>query len=111
MEKAFLLKLLDKLPALLRHLYTLFLVAVSWAIFAVEDFSQLGAYLKAMFGLAGMVLLPLLPACTADFRRSLHPPGRPALEASAGAVHASFAARAPAGGTGLFHRLAGGRHV
>ena len=39
--------------ALLRHLYTLFLVAVSWAIFAVEDFSQLGAYLKAMFGLAG----------------------------------------------------------
>ncbi len=53
LEKAFLLKLLDKLPALLRHLYTLFLVAVSWAIFAVEDFSQLGAYLKAMFGLAG----------------------------------------------------------
>ena len=62
-------------------------------------------------GCGGMVLLTLLPACTADFRRSLHPPGRPALEASAGAVHASFAARAPAGGTGLFHRLSGGRHV
>ena len=33
--------------------YALFLVAVSWAIFAVEDFSQLGLYLGAMFGVAG----------------------------------------------------------
>ena len=57
LEKAFLLKLLDKLPALLRHLYTLFLVAVSWAIFAVEDFSQLGSYLKVMFGLGGVPLM------------------------------------------------------
>ncbi len=53
LEKAFLGKLLQKLPAALQHLYTLFLVLVSWAIFAVEDFGQMGAYLKAMFGLAG----------------------------------------------------------
>ena len=33
--------------------YALFLVAVSWAVFAVEDFSQLGPYLGAMFGFAG----------------------------------------------------------
>ena len=53
LEKAFLGKLLQKLPAALQHLYTLFLVLVSWAIFAVEDFGHMGAYLKAMFGLGG----------------------------------------------------------
>ncbi|WP_186565469.1 MBOAT family O-acyltransferase [Lawsonibacter celer] len=53
LEKAFLLKALQKLPALLQHLYTLFLVVVSWAIFAVEDFGHMGGYLKAMFGMAG----------------------------------------------------------
>lgn len=37
----------------LQHAYALFLVAVSWAVFAVEDFSQLGPYLGAMFGFAG----------------------------------------------------------
>ncbi len=52
LEKAFLLRWLERLPALVRHLYTLFLVAVSWAIFALEDFAHLGGYLKAMFGLA-----------------------------------------------------------
>ncbi len=53
LEKGFLLKLLQKLPGAVQHLYTLFLVLVSWAIFAVEDFTQLGGYLKAMFGMAG----------------------------------------------------------
>ena len=53
LEKAFLGKLLQKLPAALQHLYTLFLVLVSWAIFAVEDFGHMGAYHKAMFGLGG----------------------------------------------------------
>uniref|UniRef100_UPI00260BE620 MBOAT family O-acyltransferase n=1 Tax=uncultured Flavonifractor sp. TaxID=1193534 RepID=UPI00260BE620 len=51
-EKAFLGKLLEKLPAAVQHIYTLFLVLVSWAIFAVEDFGHLGAYLCAMFGMA-----------------------------------------------------------
>ena len=31
-------------------LYTLLLVMLSWAIFAIEDFSALGAYLGAIFG-------------------------------------------------------------
>ena len=53
LEKAFLGKLLEKLPAAIQHIYTLFLVLVSWAIFAVEDFGHLGAYLAAMFGLGG----------------------------------------------------------
>ena len=52
LEKAVLAKVLEKLPAALCHIYTLFLVLVSWAIFAVEDFGHMGAYLGAMFGMA-----------------------------------------------------------
>ena len=36
------------------HVYTLFLVLVSWAIFAIEDFDRLRQYLKVMFGLGGV---------------------------------------------------------
>ena len=50
LEKAFLLNWLKKAPAALAHLYTLLLVMLSWAIFAIEDFSALGAYLGAIFG-------------------------------------------------------------
>ena len=57
LEKFFLLKVLDKAPALVGHIYTLFFVVVSWAIFAIEDFSQLGSYLKVMFGLGGVPLM------------------------------------------------------
>ena len=52
LEKFFLLRFLERLPAAARHVYTLFLVAVSWAIFAIEDFGHMGAYLAAMFGMA-----------------------------------------------------------
>ena len=57
LEKFFLLKVLDKVPAVVGHIYTLFFVVVSWAIFAIEDFAQLGAYLKVMFGLGGVPLV------------------------------------------------------
>ena len=57
LEKFFLLKVLNKAPALVGHIYTLFFVVVSWAIFAIEDFSQLGSYLKVMFGLGGVPLM------------------------------------------------------
>ena len=40
----------------MQHIYVLFLVLVSWAIFAIEDFSHLTAYLKVMFGLSGAAL-------------------------------------------------------
>ena len=57
LEKFFLLKVLNKAPALVGHIYTLFFVVVSWAIFAIEDFAQLGSYLKVMFGLGGVPLM------------------------------------------------------
>ncbi len=55
-EKFFLLEKLEKAPAVVSHIYTLFLVVVSWAIFAIEDFGHLGGYLKVMFGLGGVPL-------------------------------------------------------
>ena len=51
-ERAFLGKLLKKAPAVVGHVYTLFFILISWAIFAVEDFGHMGAYLAAMFGFA-----------------------------------------------------------
>ena len=52
-EKLWLGRRIERWPVPLQHAYALFLVAVSWAVFAVEDFSQLGPYLRAMFGFAG----------------------------------------------------------
>ncbi|MCI8870078.1 MAG: MBOAT family protein [Lawsonibacter sp.] len=56
LEKFFLLEPLKRAPAALAHLYTMFLVMVSWAVFALEDLSHLGGYLKVMFGLGGVPL-------------------------------------------------------
>ena len=49
LEKLFLLRLLKRLPAAVRHLYALFLVAVSWTLFAFTDLSKGLSWLKAMF--------------------------------------------------------------
>lgn len=48
LEKAFLRPRLEK-TRVLGHLYLLFLVVVSWAIFAITDFAALGRFLTAMF--------------------------------------------------------------
>ena len=56
LEKFFLLKVLERVPAAVGRVYTLFLVMVSWTIFALEDMAQLGGYLKVMFGLGGVPL-------------------------------------------------------
>lgn len=50
LEKAFLLRWLQKIPAFFSHLYTMLLVMLSWAIFAIEDFGQLHSYLGIFFG-------------------------------------------------------------
>ena len=53
LEKAFLLKWLKKAPSLVSHLYTLFLVVLGWALFAIDDIGALGPYLGVMFGFGG----------------------------------------------------------
>ena len=76
LEKLFLLKLMDKMPRALRHLYTLFAVLVGWALFAFDDLGAGMRYLGAMFGAgAGFVnsgaayyalsYLPLILLCAA----------------------------------------------
>jgi len=57
MEKAFLLKLLDRVPAVARHLYTLLLVMLGWVLFYFDGgFDQCIRYIGAMFdGRNGMI--------------------------------------------------------
>ena len=56
LEKLLLKKWLEKCPSVFRHIYVSVLILVSWAIFALEDLAQLGAYLRTMFGFAGAAL-------------------------------------------------------
>lgn len=55
MEKCFLLKLLNKIPKITRHIYALFFITAGWIIFACEDLNKLFNYLKTMAG-AGVPL-------------------------------------------------------
>jgi alginate O-acetyltransferase complex protein AlgI len=55
-EKYFLLKLLDKVPAIFSHAYTILLVMISWVIFYFEDLYVLKNYILGMFGLQEMPL-------------------------------------------------------
>ena len=52
LEKSFLLKLLQKLPAALRHVYSLFAVLLGWALFFFEDMETLTAFFGKLFGFA-----------------------------------------------------------
>lgn len=52
-EKLFLLKYLKKAPSWVGHVYTMFLVLISWVIFAFDNLSGGLGYLGAMFGLNG----------------------------------------------------------
>ncbi len=49
-ERLFLGRWLEKLPGVLRHIYTMLVVLVGWALFAVEDMGALGRYLRLCFG-------------------------------------------------------------
>lgn len=48
-EKLFLLKILEKLPKFLTHIYALVLILIGWVIFAIEDISTMGNYFMSMF--------------------------------------------------------------
>ena len=53
MEKIGLLRLLEKAPVFLRHLYTMLLVMLSWAIFAFDSLGQGVQFIGALFGGGG----------------------------------------------------------
>lgn len=48
-EKFVLKRFLDKLPSVFQHVYTLFIVAIGWALFYFTDMSQLGTFLVSLF--------------------------------------------------------------
>ncbi len=50
LEKLFLLKLLERLPKFVGHIYTMFLVIISWAIFAFDSLGSGLQFIRAMFG-------------------------------------------------------------
>jgi alginate O-acetyltransferase complex protein AlgI len=52
-ERLFLGKRLGKLPGAVRHVYTMAVVLIGWALFAVEDMGRLGAYFSSLFGGGG----------------------------------------------------------
>ncbi|MBE5960738.1 MAG: MBOAT family protein [Lachnospiraceae bacterium] len=52
-EKFVLLKYLKKLPVIVSHIYTIFLVWIGWVIFAFDDLSRGIDYLKTMFFVNG----------------------------------------------------------
>ena len=49
LEKFIYGKFLDKMPNIIKHIYTLFIVVIGWVIFRVENISQLLMILKNMF--------------------------------------------------------------
>ena len=49
-EKMWILPRAEKIPAIIRHTYTMFLVIISWVIFAFDNFGHGLNYIKAMFG-------------------------------------------------------------
>lgn len=50
LEKLFLKKFLEKLPAFVGWLYSMFLVLLSWVFFSLENMESIFTFLKAMFG-------------------------------------------------------------
>ena len=55
-EKMGFLKVLEKLPNWVAHVYALFFANLSWVIFSYDNFSALSNALKNMFGLSGLPL-------------------------------------------------------
>lgn len=56
LERLFLKKVLDKLPKLLRHVYTMFLIMLGWVLFYFTNFKELKAFMGVLFGMAGVPL-------------------------------------------------------
>jgi len=52
-EKLFLQKRLEKIPAALSHIYTIFAFILGWVIFRAESIPHIGLILQSMFGVNG----------------------------------------------------------
>lgn len=52
LERAGLLKIINRLPRLFQHVYTLLVILIGWVLFATESFSHSMVLLQSMFGFA-----------------------------------------------------------
>ena len=91
-------KALEKIPSFFRHLYTTVLVTIGWAIFSLEDFSVMAAYIRRMFVNETFIdrtffyyAIPYLPIMAAAlcFAVPLYPILSAKLEKSANGVKAA----------------------
>ena len=57
LEKLFLGKLLEKTPTILRRIYTLLIIFISWTVFDATSMSQIGERIGMMFGFANVPLV------------------------------------------------------
>lgn len=55
-EKFLLKKWLDKAPAFVQHIYSLFIIVIGWAIFYFTDMSQLTEFIVSMFSFSGIAI-------------------------------------------------------
>lgn len=53
-EKAFLVKLLQRIPAVIAHTYTIFMLLLGWALFRIEEAGKLRDFLATCFGANGV---------------------------------------------------------
>ena len=54
LEKLFLLKVLEKIPVIFRHIYGCLFITISWVLFAFEDLSRGREFFGTMFGFGRM---------------------------------------------------------
>ena len=67
LEKLFFGKLLEKMPTILRRIYTLLIIFISWTVFDATSMSQIGENLGMMFGFKDV---PLVTAQTLYYLKS-----------------------------------------
>jgi alginate O-acetyltransferase complex protein AlgI len=53
LEKAFLLKFLERIPKTAGHIYTMLIVIIGWVLFSKEQLPEMLSYIYAMFGGGG----------------------------------------------------------
>jgi alginate O-acetyltransferase complex protein AlgI len=57
-EKLVLKKWLDKAPAAVQHIYSLFFIVLGWVIFFFTDLGEMGAFFGSLFSFGGTVIGP-----------------------------------------------------
>ena len=66
-EKAFLLKLLKKAPAVISHLYSLLLIVFGWVLFYFENMSEMGGFIARLFGADGFMMQGDIVPCIISY--------------------------------------------